>query len=138
MPSRLRVLITARAELRGGQRDLLVDALRRAERAEQRRDSGPGVLAYGVLSDPPADLFIPRHLDRGLEQRHGVGIVDPVVDLLEMLGTVGHAGVLDHATHPRFAEHRAHPLQQRARERACDARSTVLVHVVPSDDAGSG
>jgi hypothetical protein len=108
------------AELRDRQGQLLEDRLRRAERAEQRRHGGAGVLAHEQLAHAAADLILAGDLGGELEEGHGLVVPDPVGDVVEVLRRVRHARALEQLGDGVVAGRGADVAQQRARHRAGD------------------
>ena len=107
-----------RGELAPRLGDLLIDGLRRAERAHQRRDRRAGVLRDRLLAHAAGDLRVARELGGRSEERHGLVVGDPVREVVQVGDAALRAGSLEQLRQPVLAEGAAHAPHQHARERA--------------------
>ena len=115
-----RVELRHGAELGRREGHLAIDLLRRAERAQQRRDGRAGVLGHALLADPARDLGVARDLRGGAEQRGGLVHRDPIGHVVEIVD-----GPLGARSREQFLQalvtlDPANPPQQDARLGACE------------------
>jgi hypothetical protein len=88
------------------------------------------VLADGLLARALRDRGVAREALGGVEQRHGLAVPDPVADVVQVVGGVGDAGVLDDLLDGVGAQARADVAQQHARHRASDLADIWRVEVL--------